>query len=526
MPLSPFAKTFATSEHPIYKRLKDRWELQETMLRGGPEVRDKVIPFAWEKSDPDHLKARKQTASYINFAERMVGRFVGHLDAERPTPGSGANFDAVGGVRGEDELTGDWTKGEYLWYDVDAQGTPLALFTSEAHKRAVATGHRWLVAEMTADAPESAADEAAGLRPYAVEYSPLDVPNWRYVNGHLAALVTRSAVESLVTAEGEYADEPVTVLALYVAAGPQAAPFGQDAVASGAWIVLGEDGEPLLVDGKPLEGTLESTLGEIPAVPLLYRGDERDFSVSGTEDLNAIALSYLSLSSAGDSDALETAARTLFLFNMRTETFNKGAAVKEIGGRIVPFEPSPVGTQGAAPVSYYDSASVSGGEAVEKALERKRREAAEIAADELRAAPTASGEARKVEFVDSKAPRLTTMAYHRERAENELLRLLTLRWGETEAPTLTWPKRFDVADTVDDWLAVFNAASRMQADSPTLTVTGLKRILKAKNVSLDQATWAAIDAEVRAAADARAQAADDLSTIGDPFAQDTQDDAA
>ena len=320
----------------------------------------------------------------------------------------------------------------------------------------------------------------------------------------------------------------MTRLTLYIAAGEQARAFGiAGAETTGAWIVLDDKGEPVSGPSGPLTGTLEATNGEIPVAPLFYARDDEDFSVSATEDVSAIAVSYMNISAGGDNDALKASARSLLLFNVSQEAFNTAAGLKERGGRMIPFEPVVSGVQTHDP-HVYDSGSGQGsGSLVDTTLSRKVREAAEIAADQMRTAPTSSGEARKVEFVDAKAPTLSMMAFQREQTENRVLPLICLRWGLEPDASVAWPKRFDVEDTADDWLSIFDAAGRMQADSPTLVTTGLKRILRSKNVNLDAATWNAIGGEITQAFGARAQAASDmLGSGGDlPDDDETGDDA-
>lgn len=526
--MTELVKTFATSKHPIYADRVDAWKLEEMLMKGGRRVRDLLYRFEWEKSDDDHYEGRKKTASYLNFSLRMAAKFVGYLQSEAPTPEEGYSFGKLGKVRAEKDLKGDRTQAEQVWYDCDLRGTAFVQFMGQAQQRAMATGHRWILVEMPQTAPTSLADEQRGLRPYLVELSPVAVPNWRYVDGRLVALVTQTAVEALTNDEGEYAESAVTRLTLYIAAGEQAKAFDiAGAETNGAWIVLDEKGEPVSGPDGPLAGSLEATNGEIPVAPLFYARDEEDFSVSATEDVSAISVSYMNISAGGDNDALQASARSLLLFNVTKESFNTAADLKVKGGRMIPFEPVASGTRTADP-HVYDSGSGQGsGNLVDTTLARKVQEAAQIAADQMRTAPTSSGEARKVEFVDAKAPTLSTMAFQREQTENAVLRFLCLRWGLEPDASVAWPKRYDVEDTADDWLSIFAAAGQMQADSPTLVTTGLKRILRSKNVNLDEQTWTAIGSEITQAFGARAQAAADLAGSGDDLPDDdeTDDDA-
>jgi len=524
--MADLLKDFATATHPTYDDRLAEWTKAEKVYRGGTEVRELLQLFYWEEHRSDegdgatdlgttHYDARKDSATFPEFTKRMVERFVGALSSEAPNPEDGdLDISSLGNIRPKSELSAPLTKAELLYYDVDRKGATLPTFMNTAQKWSMVMGHVWCGVEAPQDTGvvRTEADEQNGFHPYLVRYLPSAVPNWIYEDGRLVALVINISSRTVVK-DGGY-DGTVDTLKLVYIAGNYTE-ITEDFGAVGGWILLDSEGEFVYEEGQTVQGTLEKTGGEIPYVPLFYTDDDDAFSIAGTTEIASVDISYMNLASAGDNDAIEGGGRMLLVLGTDTTSFNKAAKVKREGGRMIPIEPSVIGGSTITP-SIYDSASVSASSAIEAALKRKKDEASTIAADELTRGPNTSGEARKVEFLDVKLPRLSIMAGHREAAEQSLINFAEQRWG-IASPTgkVSWKRDFDYETDVEDWESVLEAAFKMDVNSPTLNAKALKGIIDSKRLAIDPADWTQIEAEIVESAAQKEQEEADLKQTGE-----------
>lgn len=531
------APDFIKDQHPIYKDRLSEWETNEKVFRGGRRVRELLQPFHWESNDQAHFDARKSMATFVTFPSRMAERFVGYLAGSAPVPGEGLDFGAMGAVRDLGSLRQPFTQAEMLFYDVDREGSAMTAWMNEQQKWSMVTGHRWLGVESPMASPDpvtgaartlTKADEQLGFRPYWVSFSPLQVPNWYYDEGMLKALVL-SIRRRMLAKDGAYSGKYTDLRLLYVAAGFE--DLGERYAMGGFWFF---DAEGLMVDarGVPVgseseqhQGDLTATAGEIPYTPLFYGMDRDDFSVSGTTEITGAALAWMNLYSAGLNDAIEGGGRSLYILGTDPTSFDKTAKVKQSGGRLIPVPAVKDGDRTTVP-TIYDTASVSASSAITEMLERTREAAAIIASDELVRGPDTSGEARAIEFQDVKAPKLSIMAYHREAAENALLRWTEMRFGHASPQSGTaWTKQFDVEDAVADWLEVFDAAFKAEVKSPTLQFLGISSMLKSKGLAPEKSVLNAIEAEIQEAHAQAMQGASDLASPGDAPQDEPQPEA-
>lgn len=526
-------KDVLTKPHPLYEKRKAQWERDERRYKGGHHVTKDLIPFQWEDSTltlpeseeaalavigqqlaggetRNHFEQRAQTATYVNFGRRMTKKFVGRLAADAPKPGEGYDFGSLGTVRDIKDLEPPLTRAEHLYYNCDLQGSPLVSWMNEVQRQSMNTGHRWVGVTSPPDVSTSPLDWERGIRPYFSHFGPLAGPNWEFGRKGLDFLVLNISMREMIGEDGSYSGKFVDGKLLYVRAGYDGlgASYNKQ---EGGWWKFKADGTPLRQDGKHVSGTLKRTKGVIPYCALIYEQDQAEFSRSGTTELNNISASYMNISSAGDNDAIESGARTIYLLGVSQEANNLAAAKKKEGSRQIPV---PADDQGRVP-QIYDTGATSASEAVETSLKRKREEAAIIAQDELRRSPDASGVARQIEFLEVENPQLALMAFNRESTENQLL-----GWGcelfQVPADArVIWPKSFDLETDVEDWMELFDAANKAGVRSKTLTLEGLKGIAKEKGIQIDEATWTLIKNELAEEADREVQeaAVDDVNVF-------------
>ena len=210
----------------------------------------------------------------------------------------------------------------------------------------------------------------------------------------------------------------------------------------------------------------------------------------------------MNISSAGDHDAIAGGGRTLYMLGISPTAFKEVVAADRAG--VAPRAGARRGasaTRRATP-SIYDSAAASASEAVETALERKTKEAVQIAQDELTRSPDASGKARQVEFQGSQVPRLALMAYNRGAAEQQILRHYQRVHGMTPDATARWKSRYDLETTSEDWLAILEGAAKTNLSSPTLTLEALRGMAKDRGLDIADTVWKTIAAEFEAGRDA------------------------
>jgi hypothetical protein len=202
------ALSFLDFEHPIYRQWKDRWEQNERRLAGGDDVLDELRPFLWEQDmSPFGLYAKRQSeAVYTNFPDIYASAITAHLARFAPRPDQGFSIPSLGQIVGRSAKP---SRAEQLWFSIDnpsGAGSEWTPWWLNEMKLATATGHRWIYVDTPAEAPRNREEERVlGLRPYLVDYSPLDAPNW-YINqkGIIEFVVIRPYDEDPSVEKGSY----------------------------------------------------------------------------------------------------------------------------------------------------------------------------------------------------------------------------------------------------------------------------------------------------------------------------------
>lgn len=499
MPENPLLEMLKL-EHPIYEAQKGLWERNERRMAGGDEVLDELRRYEWELEDGADFKARRDSATYVNFGQMYADMVTGHLNRHKPMPDEALMFGTMGLVN---RPTGARipSRAELAFYNTDGignDGSEWDNFWMSCVRNAIGTGHRWMFVEAPDVAPTSFEDEILGLRPYLVEFSPLAVTNWHYERGQLAMAVVKTADRApALGGEGVEGNDYTDNYLLFTRAG--FAGLGPQ-FAGGGWFRFDPEGTLLA------EGTWDSTFGAIPMFPLYYQrvkptATRLAMSRPGATELCNVAVGYMNLSSAADFDAWDAAKSVTWLKGADAEAHNLAAAKMLEGTRLVPLRPVIMGDTVVVPEPMDSGAGAVAASIFTARLEAKREEARELAAREVTTAGDASGVAREAAHTEVKSPRLALVASELEAAQRTAIHFLELRNGAT-APegNVTWTRDFDLLEVRDKVETFFRIQRASGISSRTLTKRAY--LAAARNLKLitDDETMAVVDAELEASA--------------------------
>ncbi len=529
--------------HPIFARWARVWRQNERRLRGGPGLVEKELrPYEWEDLTGEHFRGRQATAGYLNLPLRMANGLVGTLSRSAPEPDADLDFGTLGLVAPKE---GGTTNAQALWRNVNGPGRIAQGWNAwwdEVHRRAMATGHRWIFATAPRRAPKNKAEERRqGLRPFLVDYSPLSVPDWFLRDGTLeyARVVIRERDPQMIA--GKWVNGYRVRNLLLVREG--FAGLGEGYAGGGWWLFDEKDRlvqEPGDRPGttKDAHGTWDRTDGEIPLFPFYYEPDEGSeeepaMSRPGLTEIGQIAAAHLNLGSAGDNDAIEGGSRTLYLNGISPKNHGVVLGQQNKGSRLIGIPPDRAAEGAAARPEIFDSASVSANAAIEARQNRKIEEAALVAAEEVTWAPESSGVSKQAGFREVRSPRLALMAEQREEAQTNALHLLEQLWSRTPVEPkgrAEWSRDFDLLSAVENATELFTLLRDAGATSPTIVVKVLERVLSQKGYlkGLSDAERKALVDEIRdsMAAAARGVQLLDGGGAGDTAARAAADAAA
>jgi hypothetical protein len=508
---------FLTSKHAIYEKMRPTWEKNERRLRGGSDVTSTDLS-RWDSEEvsSDQYKNRKDRACYLNFMAEFMTQIRGHLDMKFPEVGTRLNYGSLGAVDEKDAVT----KADILHNNADGvgiDGSSIRDFFMDAVEWGGATGHRWIMSTrppLTAQQRErvnsggslTAEDEKAGQRPYLADWSPLMAPNWYYENGVLQWIrLEYDDTSPHVGKDGKITTESRKVILLYVRRGyglfgaVVGRGEGSDALyADGGWWKYNEDG--LLIDS----GNLELTNGDIPVSALVVKRDRMYFSRPITTELGQIAASFMNIDSAADHDAIVAGSRRLILKGVSSP------AQSIFVGQIKQGSLSPAIPESADqkfPIEVIDAAGITANEALETRMQKKMVMAERVAMQEVTAAPTASGEARRVEYAAKKSPLLAQIASGLETCMTTTIRFVQMMWGEVPDATVKWDREFDLIPLVEDIRSSFTLMRDAGLSSASVKAKLIVQDLREKGLisedgELDEE---AIIAELKASAERTSQ---------------------
>lgn len=543
---------FLDSRHEVYDACVDRWVENERRLLGGDHVLPELRRFIWETLPSDektsdmrdepgaHYLARQSGAVYLNFPEWYVLSMKGHLFRNRPLPGSGLSFGALGVVRRERDNTRP-TPAELIYYNADGvgvDGSQWDNFWLTAWCRAAATGHRWMLVEAPVDRPANRLAEVLGQRPYVVEYAPQQVPNWLVEAGRLSWAIIRVPQRAPLLSAARAAPGTSTSSLGYLLLVRAGVDELGDRFKGGGWWLFDADKRDVR------EGNWQRTKGDIPMFPLFYERSKGvipavsdvpnaiqravpstqakpAISRCGTTELGQAAVAYMNLSSAADYDAWDAAASVRFLLGVDKEGFNLAASYFNNGHQAVPI---PANDQGQIPQVVDGSAGSVTAEVFDKLLMRKLEEAEKLAIQEATGSPDASGEAKRLGFGELKAPRLANIASEIEQSQNIAIYFLELRWGkDSPSGSVQWPREFDIVDVVADVKRFFELERLSGYRSVTLGAKLMTTAASEGGHMTDDAESKTIEAEYKKSAENAEASRAALATLTKDVADDAGD---
>jgi hypothetical protein len=472
---------FLREAHPVWQANHKEWERRERLLAGGPDVAgSELVRFEWEAEKSPHFEARQKQAVYPGFGEQFLRTLVGHVLRARPTEDGGLSFGAMGMV-GRAEGQAVESQAEQVFFNVDGtggDGQQWWQWISSVFQRAGATGLRWVLVEAPRSERRSFSrrDELDGMRPYAVEFSPVAMRNWRYERGRLMWCVIDLREDTRRVADGKVvgkANDAVTYLLVRRGATDLGPEFE-----GGGWWRFDADGN--LADGIA-NGTWDRTNGEIPIAPAVWEwnhapsdGRPVPLARSATTSLDNLSVAYMNMVSAWRSNGWRAAGAPDFLLGVSSDQWE---SVKEQMHRGHAWIGVPSLGEGDVPQIAHGSAALVTASAFSALLQDMTDEAERMMLAVATSTPDSSGRSKEAGFAESKSPRLTLLAENIESFSNTLLRFFELRFGHPR-PTayVQMPREFDLTPVEEDIRAFVDTLRRTQLSSPTLESTAVLRL--------------------------------------------------
>lgn len=503
-----------TVTSPVYDACVEEWERNERLLFGGREtVERELIQFDWEQDNGDRIKARRDSAVYVNYADRYCDVTVGHIFRQRPTPEDTLDFGGLGDVRRVRDRNRP-TPAELIYFNADGlgrDGSQWDPYWASVTKMAVATGHRWIYVEGPPEAPGVRGREIDGLRPYLTDFSPRAVLNHHYENGRLAFAVIKRSVRRPRVENGLFkGNEPEVEYLLLTREGfvDFGAQYGE-----GGWFTF--DAEGNLTDGEP---GWDMTDGEIPLVPLYYeriRPQEQmqRMSRSGIVEIGNASVLHMNLTSAASFDLWDRAASAIALPGASKDAYNLFMEIVQSGSR---FAPLPM-NEDANIIPQVQDISMGSNVALAFNSRIQLLEASilEIMLNEIKTSPDASGTAIRTSWTDARAPRLSTLASNIETAQNSVLSWLEGMWGEAApSASVEWKREFDLIDPQASGSLFFEMEKTAGISSPTLRTKIMVQVAKAIGFLGDDAEQRKVTQEYQKSAEAAEQQKEALSQFG------------
>lgn len=498
------AQEWLDTTHPVYDANEALWRKNERRMFGGDAVLDELRPFQWEEKGGDHHEDRKAEAAYLNFPALLAESVVGHLFREAPVADENLSFGNLGEVsqpEGEEP-----SQAAQVHKNADGIGNDASQWDawwSAVERRAMATGHRWLMVEATPEAPANREQELGGLRPYLVEFSPLAVTNWYYRRGQLQfAIVRIRDRQPTITEDGSTLDrnDREKGYLLLVREGYQG--LGEDYVGGGWWKY---DPDRDLVDN----GSWELTDGEIPLWPHYYERstgtDELEaISRPATTELGQIAVALMNLNSAANFDAWDAAASVIYATGVDKDGLEAAQDQYNDGSKIVGL---PVNQDTHEPPQIHDgSVGAVVAEVFARRTEAMIEQAEKIATQEASGEPGSSGRSKQLGFADVKAPRLAQMASEIENSQNIALHFLERRFGvDQPSGSVTWTREFDLTPLVDEIEGLFELEALAGVRSPTVAARGMTAAVRDRGLVTEEEEIEGVEDEYRQSAEDRAR---------------------
>jgi hypothetical protein len=489
------------AEHQEYTARKAAWEREERRLAGQDAVLDELTLFDYEETKAgEHYKGRQAEATYLPLPMLHASLVTGHLRRHAPTPGKGLDFGALGEVRSRDKIT-EPTLAELLWYNVDGignDGSSWEAWWDDLDVRAQGTGHRWVMIEHPDTTPITLADQQKGARPYAVEYSPLEVPNWYFNAGQLQFAVIRVFVTPPRVEAGQFIIQKAEEMGYYLLVRAGYEGLGEDFV-QGGWWLFDRDKKPL--PGR--DGRWVSTKGEIPLFVHFgrkARGTKNNprMSASDTMELGQLAVEMMNTHSARKFDFWDACSSKTYIVGATPEIM-KVATDSYKKSQLVAIPANIEESTGAVRMpSVYDGSAGAVSADVADKLEVAQWARARRLSMEKVSTPGESGTSKDAGFAEASAPDLVRRAMLREQSENTFLFFASLRFGKSPNCSSLWQKDFELTSLMDEIDEMFNTLKMAGTTSATLAVELVMTAIKERGVISDPAKLKVIEAELTA----------------------------
>ena len=494
------AYEFLDETHPIWDEHHEEWARRERLLRGGVEVIETELEkFEWEEESGTHYANRKNQAVYPEFGDVFLRTMIGHVLRERPAAGDALSFGELGSIDRDDGQTSP-SRAEMIFYNVNGTGGDGQQFwqwIAAVFQRAGATGLRWGMVEMppwVLSRAKNEGDEIAGHRPYAVEFSPRVVRNWKIERGQLQWCVIRIVQDTRRVVDGSMQGSAAEQgYYLLVRTGYQG--LGSQFEEGGWWRF---DGDKELIpdtDNQRGHGTWDKTMGEIPMGLAVWEWEdsavvESDDSTipalarSATTALDNLSVAYMNAVSAWRSNMWRAAGGPTMLLGVDDESWNIARAQWMSGASLMGV---PTSGDGKMPQVAHSGAAAVESTAFAALLEHMTGEAERMMVQLAASTPDSSGRSKEAGFAETKSPRLTLLAENMESFINTLLRFFELRFGIAR-PTayVTMPREFDLAPVEQDIRDFFDTFRRSQLRSAILETEAVIRLAEKKGLVNDE----------------------------------------
>lgn len=496
---------FLNRENAIFKFNKDRWEINERRGIGGDAVKDELVPFSYEleRGPASQYGRRQEQMLYLNFPEIFTTVVSGHLVKFAPDPFNGSLlFGPMGEVREEV----DWenpSDAEMLYHSVDkanGNGVSWTQWWLDTLKLAMFTGHRWLYVDLPQEEASSRADVIDGKRPYIVEFSPLDVPDWRFnESGNLLYAIVKFNPDGdlnrthklLLVRKGftEF-DEP-----------------GSTIYASGGWFKFDEHGLPYA------DGTFDDCFGEIPFFPFFYERSKGTKGVPmlsrpGTTELGNAAVAFANVHSSANFQAWKAGGAVEFLAGVDEDGMEFVNQQYTRGDSLIGIPPN---EDTEATPEVYSSGSTSSGNT--NFTERENAitfVAAQLGIGEVMGTNQSSqnGASQSAQFSVTQVPRILRAIQNMRTAQLQALKFFAYRFGHAQATGFksAWPDKVDLVELIDRIQEFFTVERLSGIRSKTADAKAMTTFYR-ERVGGTQEELKAIQSEYEESAEMRDEAA-------------------
>lgn len=471
--------SFLDNIHPVVKNNAELWRMNERRLRGGWRVMQELRRFRWEiNAGATAYDERVKRAVYMNFPAMHTAVTVGHIFRKHPAPGEGFDTGSLGEVRKLGD-TAEPTLGTVIWRSTDGVGRTGSLWPrwwGKVARFAMATGHRWIHVEASMEAPASVGDQLTrGKRPYLVERSPNDVPDFHYELGVLQYAIIRFPMRRIrISDAGEIqGNDNQRGYLLMTRAASEAVPRQYR---DGGWFMFGPDKAPLVLNGRRMVGRFETTEGDIPMFPFYFERDEGTdddpaMSRPAITELGALAVNDMDIVSAANYNLWRACSGVEHILGVHKDSWKLAKEKGDEGSQWIPWAADPV--QGIVPSVVSSSAGAVASDITKARLDLIRNDAKTISASHAASEPDSSGISKRAGFGETKAPLLADFAAEIEQGMNLALFYLAKRLGVTPDASVAWPREFDVIPgdvRIRNFLEQQNLA---KVTSPTATAAAM-----------------------------------------------------